>query len=1530
MNWFGGSTQKRSQQQRSKSHRAKKQTPQQTFILEPLITPSGLVDSVDHTPHPLDVDLHTTELPDVHLPETDLTHLPDTTHPVTEVVEVHSPTEIGSESHSLTNVPQTLESHSVETHPDVLAHSDHPVETEHALNESSTEHQQDSQTPESHAVETHTDVPSTGNHSVVANHTVSDHPVETEHPLNGSSTEHQQDSQTPESHAVETHTDVPSTGNHSVVADHTVSDHPVESEHPLNGSSTEHQQDSKTPESHAVETHTDVSSTGDHSVLANHTVEVPIADHDLDPLPFLHATSASVGHLDGTSVAGTTPAQLDSTFTSGVFTVGAKGEVSFDYLFDGGAYEGQVAIFNLNGMEHFVPGSEEFMHEAASRALSNSNLGHIVMSDATEGARFSGSLPWEGDFNSGAYQGVTTFSMNPGDKFGIMLVPNGTVQQVLAGDTCGDVRPLFSMTMANPNEAFHVGQIADVNGHGNTFVMEDLRTDGYSDRDYNDIIFQIHGATGKAINLDNVIDQSHDWRTTELGGKLMEYIKPPANQPLIGFIDTGLSAQNPDIDPFHVHFGPHSDYVAHDGNPLLQPNEGSEHGTHVTGIVAATSGNGIGIDGINDQAPIYVERATGSGQWAQALTDFVDAAKESGQPHAIANLSLDLTQINPDGSVTTRYEFTPTERAALEYAHQNGVLIVASAGNDGGVMSALGQASQEFDNIITVGAAKHLDVPTSITPGDVPQNFDIPVAHSVGHTPEPISPVNLIPETDHTTAQSFDRADYSSYGYGLDIVADGGTIDNPVLSTVGDNVGTMAGTSVATAQVTGAASQVWAGNPDLNYRQVIEILKSTATDLKTPGWDMETGAGLLNIAAAVTLAKETTPEPYTPDTFGAIPTTWSGEGIVTPTERAALTAAQVGQQPTGGTYASGYVSPWKGSATLTEDWNSSYSHNGSSAYAKDWVIADSKVYAAKAGTVVAVKQDSTRYGDSRAYINDANYVIIRHDDGYESMYVHLKAGSVPVRVGQRVEAGTYIGQTGLSGWTTGEHLHFEVRKPSTKQSVPFKLDGSTNTPNPQTPAPISSGVWPTNFTAWVMATVGANVRSGPGTAYQAVGAYPYQTTLEFDAWTYGETITDVQLGTPDARWYRIKGTNNWVSSAVVYGNAPGSSPLPSNNVGWRYAITAENFSGWVGPSIGVNLRNSPAEYDRGPLNEPYGKTLSFDAWTYGDTLTDIWLNTPDALWYRVAGTNYWVPSAYINGYPGSHPPVLPPNSSDTSAGYTVSGNFNSVWQQYRNTLGYPTSGVVNHSSGASYQLFENGSIVSSQYGTFPLYGGIRQTYLNTGGLDGWLGAPKSAEISQGNGVIIQYFANGYIIWNGSKATAYRTGNGTPVTSPPVNGPVPGQAKVNNVSEEGLKFIARHEGMRLTLYNDPAGNATIGVGHLVHSGPINGSEPAEFRSGITESRALELLKEDVSTAVRAVNNLVKVPLNQNQFDALVSFTFNLGAGNLQKSDLLAKLNAGQYDAVPAELNRWVYGGGQVLPGLVTRRRDEGILFRNGQY
>jgi hypothetical protein len=189
-------------------------------------------------------------------------------------------------------------------------------------------------------------------------------------------------------------------------------------------------------------------------------------------------------------------------------------------------FQGELAIFSLDDLDKFEPGSEAFIKEVAARSLSNSVKGHVVINDATEGARFSGLLG-ESNANEGVYLGVKSFAVTPGGKYGVMLVPNGSVKFVYDNPTVGgDKRPLFSMAMANPVEGFHFGQIADLTGEGNTFIMEDMRLDAGSDRDYNDIIFQVRGATATTALVDSVINPDKEWRKTDLGKAVIAYAKP--------------------------------------------------------------------------------------------------------------------------------------------------------------------------------------------------------------------------------------------------------------------------------------------------------------------------------------------------------------------------------------------------------------------------------------------------------------------------------------------------------------------------------------------------------------------------------------------------------------------------------------------------------------------------------------------------------------------------------------------------------------------------------------------------------------------------------------------------------------------------------------------------------------------------------------------------------------------------------------------------------------------------------------------
>jgi lysozyme len=146
--------------------------------------------------------------------------------------------------------------------------------------------------------------------------------------------------------------------------------------------------------------------------------------------------------------------------------------------------------------------------------------------------------------------------------------------------------------------------------------------------------------------------------------------------------------------------------------------------------------------------------------------------------------------------------------------------------------------------------------------------------------------------------------------------------------------------------------------------------------------------------------------------------------------------------------------------------------------------------------------------------------------------------------------------------------------------------------------------------------------------------------------------------------------------------------------------------------------------------------------------------------------------------------------------------------------------------------------------------------------------------------------------------------------------------MHRITQAGLDLIKRFEGFSPTIYICPAGYPTIGYGHVVKP-----QEREQFAGGITKNQAEDLLRQDVQIAERAVLRLINVPLTDGQFDALVSFTFNLGAGALQRSTLRRKVNRGDHAAVPAELRKWVWAGGRKLEGLVRRREAESRLYNS---
>jgi lysozyme len=157
------------------------------------------------------------------------------------------------------------------------------------------------------------------------------------------------------------------------------------------------------------------------------------------------------------------------------------------------------------------------------------------------------------------------------------------------------------------------------------------------------------------------------------------------------------------------------------------------------------------------------------------------------------------------------------------------------------------------------------------------------------------------------------------------------------------------------------------------------------------------------------------------------------------------------------------------------------------------------------------------------------------------------------------------------------------------------------------------------------------------------------------------------------------------------------------------------------------------------------------------------------------------------------------------------------------------------------------------------------------------------------------------------------------TAKPAPGPVRGVSEAPS-SVHDLSLIKEFEGLRLEAYLCPAKVWTIGYGH---------TKTAKPGMKITEGGAEALLRHDLEWVESTINKHVKVPLTQNQYDALASFIYNVGAGAFRKSTLLRLLNQGDYDGAAGQFQRWNKAGGKVLKGLTRRRKAEAEKFRDGR-
>lgn len=142
------------------------------------------------------------------------------------------------------------------------------------------------------------------------------------------------------------------------------------------------------------------------------------------------------------------------------------------------------------------------------------------------------------------------------------------------------------------------------------------------------------------------------------------------------------------------------------------------------------------------------------------------------------------------------------------------------------------------------------------------------------------------------------------------------------------------------------------------------------------------------------------------------------------------------------------------------------------------------------------------------------------------------------------------------------------------------------------------------------------------------------------------------------------------------------------------------------------------------------------------------------------------------------------------------------------------------------------------------------------------------------------------------------------------------------SANGIAHIKEFEGFRGKRYLCPANKPTIGYGHVI----VDSERATLWDADLTEEQATKLLMKDLVRFEDAVSAMVAVPLTQGQFDALVSFAYNLGEAKLRSSTLLKLLNAGDYDGARKQINRWVYSNGKKLEGLIRRRARETEMFQ----
>jgi GH24 family phage-related lysozyme (muramidase) len=261
---------------------------------------------------------------------------------------------------------------------------------------------------------------------------------------------------------------------------------------------------------------------------------------------------------------------------------------------------------------------------------------------------------------------------------------------------------------------------------------------------------------------------------------------------------------------------------------------------------------------------------------------------------------------------------------------------------------------------------------------------------------------------------------------------------------------------------------------------------------------------------------------------------------------------------------------------------------------------------------------------------------------------------------------------------------------------------------------------------------------------------------------------------------------------------------------------------------------------------------------------------------------------------------------------------------------YDENGAQKYNKEQSGDNFKPNNIVKKLQGDL-----ITTSFLPKGFDDGFFGDNKDFQSAAADATFV---VNGKLTIFDQKLTGFRKEELCPNTQEYLKmvvdkrGVVPAKQKATSASENGIQFIMQQEGFKEMPYNDSVDNATIGYGTLLHLGAVTDDDRKNYLKGISKDEAKNLLVAKVREFEPKLNTAVKVDLNQNQFDALIDWTYNLGSSKLNENNCtwLRELNQGYYDKVPAGLLMWNKAskdGVMVdLPGLTTRRQEEGALFK----